>query len=228
MKSLSISRRLWLPTLAVVAAILFAAVVIGLRTQAQVAEVRSAQLRQQQMIVDATQWAGLTEANAARALAVLQSADPALGVKLKPEMDATTARISEIQKGIEALAEQQDEKAALERVAQTRKAYVDLRREVLSQRGDATEVPAEQVQAVRGRLTAYLEAQRSFVSLQHQRAEQQAQATASQRMATVYGVVAVMLALAGVMVLTTRLTTRAIVSPLVALAAPSTASPVAI
>ena len=216
MKSFSISRRLWLPNLAVVAVILVAAVFIGLRTQSQVDAVRAAQLQQLQMIENATQWAGLTEANAARGLAAIQSTDATLGDKLKPEMDATSARISQIQKAIEARAERPEEKAALERIAQTRKAYVDLRREVLGKRGDAAEVPAEQVQAVRSRLASYLEAQRAFVALEHQQAEEQAEAAAAQRMLTVYGVVAMMLVLACVLLIMAALTARAIVLPLIA------------
>ncbi|BDI03624.1 methyl-accepting chemotaxis protein [Sphaerotilus microaerophilus] len=216
MKSFSISRRLWLPNLAVVAVILVAAVFIGLRTQSQVNAVRAAQLQQLQMIEDATQWAGLTEANAARGLAAIQSTDATLGDKLKAEMDATSARISQIQKAIEARAERPEEKAALERVAQTRKAYVELRREVLGKRGDAAEVPAEQVQAVRSRLASYLEAQRTFVALEHQQAEEQAGAAAAQRMLTVYGVVAVMLVLACVLLIMAALSARAIVLPLMA------------
>jgi methyl-accepting chemotaxis protein len=200
----------------VVAVILVAAVFIGLRTQSQVDAVRAAQLQQLQMIENATQWAGLTEANAARGLAAIQSTDATLGDKLKAEMDATSARISQIQKAIEARAERPEEKAALERVAQTRKAYVELRREVLGKRGDAAEVPAEQVQAVRSRLASYLEAQRTFVALEHQQAEEQAGAAAAQRMLTVYGVVAVMLVLACVLLIMAALSARAIVLPLMA------------
>ncbi len=198
------------------AVILVAAVFIGLRTQSQVDAVRAAQLQQLQMIENATQWAGLTEANAARGLAAIQSTDATLGDKLKTEMDATSARISQIQQAIEAHAERPEEKAALERVAQTRKAYVDLRREVLGKRGDAAEVPAEQVQAVRSRLASYLEAQHAFVALARQQAEAQAEAAAAQRMLTVYGVVAVMLALACVLLIVAALTARAIVLPLMA------------
>ncbi|HMW22080.1 MAG TPA: methyl-accepting chemotaxis protein [Burkholderiaceae bacterium] len=213
MKSLSISKRLWLPNLIVAAVILVLAIAIGLRTRQQVEAAQTAQLAQLQTIEAATQWAGLTEANATRALAAVMSADAQLSSKLKGDMDDTSAQISELQKAIEARITQPEERAALDRVGQARKAYVDLRKQVLTQRGDAA-VPEDQVQALRARLNSYVKTQRDFVALQHARATQQSMAAAEQRMATVYLVIGVMLLLCAMLLASTAMSVRAIIAPL--------------
>jgi methyl-accepting chemotaxis protein len=212
--SLSLSRRLWLPTLLVVGVILVMAVVISLRTQAQIALTQAALQTQLEKVERATEWAGLTEVNAARAMAALTSSDPELGNRLKADMDATSAKITRIQKAIEAIATTPEESAALGRVAEARKTYLEQRRQVLAARGDAPAVPDDQLQAVRSRLASYLESQRAVVALTHQQAEQLASQTAHQRQMTMYMVVAVMLAMAAVLVLTTTLSTRSIVQPI--------------
>jgi methyl-accepting chemotaxis protein len=210
MKFLSISKRLWLPNLIVAAVILVLAAAIGLRTRQQVEAVQTAQLAQLQTIEAATQWAGLTETNATR---TMMSADAQLSSKLKGDMDDTSARISELQKAIEARITQPEERAGLDRVAEARKAYLDLRNQVLAQRGDGA-VPEDQVQAVRRRLNDYVKAQRDFVAQQHAQATQQSVATAEQRMATVYIVIGVMALLGALMLVSTALSVRAIIAPL--------------
>ena len=75
--TLTIARRLWLPPLVIG----MASVAMGgmaAWTMKQVDAESAQSLRQQQVrLGDAYTWAGLTEANAARVVAVLQSADPA-------------------------------------------------------------------------------------------------------------------------------------------------------
>jgi len=213
MKFLSISKRLWLPNLVVVGVILVLAAAIALRTRTQVEATQAAQLTQLKKIEAATQWAGLTEANANRALAAMMSADTQLAGKLKADMDSTSARVSELQKTIDGLITQPEEKAALARVAETRKAYVELRQQVLTRLGDGAATD-DQVQAVRAKLTAYVQAQRDFVALQNAQAAQQSTAAADQRMATVYTVIAVLMALCAMLLASTAASVRAIVVPL--------------
>ena len=47
-------------------------------------------------------WRGLTQSNVVRVVASLSSADPAVEVQFKPEIADTTAKISEIQKRVDA------------------------------------------------------------------------------------------------------------------------------
>ncbi|MCK6426822.1 MAG: methyl-accepting chemotaxis protein [Burkholderiaceae bacterium] len=214
MSSLTLSRRLWLPNLAVVATIVAAATVISLRTQDQIESNRQAQLDQLTTLEKVAQWAGLTEANAARTMAALASHDTMLGPRLEAEMSATSARISALQKDIEASSRDPEQRSALARVAETRKAYIDLRRQVLAERGEAAEVPTDRVQAVREQLGRYLEAQQAFVQLEHRRAEAQAEAAATERHRTVVGVIGLMLLVAGGLLWTTWSSVRAILQPL--------------
>jgi len=213
MKSPSLSTRLWLPALIATGVIAVMAFAIAARTQDQIQAGQVVQKAHLDSIEQAARWAGLTDANAARAIAALSTADASLRAALKPDMEATTEKISQIQKSIESSATSEAEKVSLAKVAETRKAYVGLRKEVLAGIADSAASP-EQVQAVRNHLAAYLEAQRAFVALQHRLADQHAQAIAAQRMNTVYGVILIMLVLSGFLLSATGLAIRSIVPAL--------------
>ena len=92
--TLTIARRLWLPPLVIG----LAAVAMGAGaawTMKRVDAESGEALRAQQIkLGEAYTWSGLTDANAARVVAVLQSSDPELDARLKPDVDATSARIS--------------------------------------------------------------------------------------------------------------------------------------
>ena len=130
MKKNSLNRRLWLPTVLAAVVIGIVAVSVSVRTRGQIEQGRQVEHQLASRLDRAAQWAALTEANAARALTVLASTDTTLGGRIKAEMEATSARITEIQKGIEESAQRPDEKAALDKVAETRKVYVDLRKQL--------------------------------------------------------------------------------------------------
>ncbi len=210
---LSLSARLWAPIALVAGVIVLMAAAIALRTQSQITEGRAIQMAQLDKIELATRWAGLTEANAARAIASLSTGDAGLRAAMKPDMDATTERISKIQKDIEAAADSVEERAALAKVADTHKGYVELRKQILTSSTDSAATP-EQLQAVRARLEAYLDAQRSFVALEHRMAEQQAEATAGQRMNTVYAMATILLLLSATLLASTGLIARSVVPAL--------------
>ena len=74
--------------------------------------------------VTLSEWQGQTGINAARAVAILRSTDPALADVLAPEIKETTLNISELQKRVEQLANTDETKAAFERVGAARKDYI--------------------------------------------------------------------------------------------------------
>jgi methyl-accepting chemotaxis protein len=75
----------------------------------------------------ATRWAGLTEANAARTQALVLSNEAVVEVAFKDVIAATSAKISEVQKSIEGMTLQPEDRAQLQKIAASRKAMVDLR-----------------------------------------------------------------------------------------------------
>jgi methyl-accepting chemotaxis protein len=77
------------------------------------------------------EWQGDTAANAARTVAILRSADATLGEKLAADMKATSARISEVQKRIEALSLSEQSRKRFEEIGAARAAYIAAREQML-------------------------------------------------------------------------------------------------
>ena len=194
MKSLSIANKLWLPVIAL-------AVIVGVIIATSVARIKSSQVdsqaeqQQQQSKVElALRWRGLTETNAARAAAGILSSDPVVAQTLKPDIDATTAKISEIQKSLEALATSDEEKAAMAAIAQTRAAYIAVRSEVVKIKSGG-DIPAA-VDALKARMlpavATYLDAQQAFVKLQQVRSDLMRDAVSVDRMRTVWSLATIL------------------------------------
>ena len=214
--TLTIARRLWLPPLVIG----LAAVAMGIGaawTMKRVdAESAQALRAQQAKLGDAYTWSGLTEANAARVVAVLQSADAGLDERLKPDVDATSARISTLQKGLEASSVLPEEKALLDTVGAKRKAYIDLRNQARDLKKAGQEEAALQAlkTQVLPAVASYLDAQRDFV--QHEAARSEALRAEAQALAmtVLWWVVAGMVGIAVLLVLTTRQLASALLGPL--------------
>lgn len=136
MKPMSLSIRLWLPTIATALLLTTVTVVSSWRTSSALEVEQQEQTEQRDKLELALRWAGLTQANAARTMAGLMSPDPSLGGLLKPEMDATSAAISELHKKIEAKADTAAEKASLQTIAKTRAVYIEARNAAADARGD--------------------------------------------------------------------------------------------
>jgi len=88
-------------------------------------------------------WQGETAANAARTVAILRSDDAELAGALAPEMKAASARISELQKRIEALPLDEAAKKRFAAIGPARAAYIAAREETLKikrQSSDAAHV----------------------------------------------------------------------------------------
>ncbi|QPF72071.1 HAMP domain-containing protein [Roseateles sp. DAIF2] len=211
-KRMGISFRLWLPTLITAAVLLAVTLISSWRTLGSLEREQAAQTAQRDKLEMALQWSGQTHANAARTMAGLMSADGGLAGLLKPEMDATSARISELQKRIDAEATATDEKAVLAEIARTRGVYIAARNAAAKARdgGDM----AAQLALVRRELGQYLEAQQRFVDLQHQRAVDLAASVERQRSLDIAVTAAVLAAVVAMLLVCTWLMTRSIVPPL--------------
>ena len=199
MKGIRLSHKLWMSVLAIVLAL--AAVVGGsayrsASTQA-VFDAITAEVTQRQQI--AGRWLASTELNAARTLALVLSSEQAVERAFQEELAATSQRITEMQKTLEGMALSAAEREQMGRVAEARKAMMELRTQARRLRDEsdydgAARVAFEQLTPA---VTAYLETLQKFVQLVEQDASQRHREMAEQRMMTVKlaGVVVALLVL---------------------------------
>ncbi|QTN24405.1 HAMP domain-containing protein [Rhizobacter sp. AJA081-3] len=90
------------------------------------------------------EWTGLTELNVTRTLAIAKAAgQPQVEQYFGPQMKETTAKISEIQKELEAIVVSEKGKALMATVADKRKVYVDLRKDLMALIKNADPLAAE-------------------------------------------------------------------------------------
>ena len=208
MRPLKMSHKLWLAVLVIVVALLAVVGFAGYRTADHQAQAQ-AQVRSMAARVEAAMlWAGLTETNAARTQALVVSADPAVGAEFKEVIAATSARISELQKSLEAMAQSEAEKAQMAKIASARKRMIELRVQAmkLKDAGEAEQASQLVQQSYKPSVVAYLQTLRDFVELQKQQSEasQAHMATASQatvQMASVAVVVLLVCIVVGAYVL---------------------------
>ena len=116
------------------------------------------------------QWASLTDTNAARSQAILLSSDAAVEAGLKEAIAATSAKIGEIQKAIEATQLTPADRAQMEKIASNRKAVLQTRAAAMALRADAK--PDEVLVTIKSQyqpaMDTYQASQREFVAMQEQ------------------------------------------------------------
>ena len=118
-------------------------------------------------------WSALTQANAARTLAVVSTSDPNMDAVFKATIASTSAKISEVQKSIEAMDLSAEEKAQMAKMAESRKTmlgYRDAARK-LRQDGKAEDATQALNKDFVPASNAYLDAIRDMVTLEQQLAE---------------------------------------------------------
>jgi methyl-accepting chemotaxis protein len=162
-------------------------------------------------------WMKNTDLNANRALAIATSGYNEAVVKhFDPLVKATTAEISEIQKGIEAAVSSDKGKALMATVADQRKTYIAKRNQIFEQLkggdldGGREKIDSEMLPAVNG----YLKALQEFVAYQRDRAKEATdQAVADKAFAQLVLIVMLVVCL-GVALGAGWLITRSVTGPL--------------
>jgi methyl-accepting chemotaxis protein len=211
-----IATRLWIPTAAMTCLLAVMGSTSVLRTAAQITRADGLAQHQETKLFDAASWQGLTNANAIRVITSLVGSDPAVAAALKPEIEATTARIDEMAKRIVLAATSDGEKAALARIAAARKTYIESRTVAkTAQASGDTDAAKRQVAAtVQPALAAYLASQQAYVTLQQDLGQAQRNQAGQERMRTVGLFVALMaLAVLG-LALGTVLLVRSVCRPM--------------
>ncbi len=126
-RNMHVATKLWLGV---------AVIIISLTVLIAFAAVRSARLQAESettlralnsRVNLASSWAGLTEANAARTVAMILTFDPGVESRLAEDIKTTTARISKVQQSIEAMELSAEEKAQMDKIAGHRKSMIDVR-----------------------------------------------------------------------------------------------------
>ncbi|MGM9514890.1 methyl-accepting chemotaxis protein [Roseateles sp. DB2] len=218
MKHLSIATRLWLPVIALTVVTVLMTAGAALRTSQLLQEAMKAQQDQQLKLSHSLRWRGMTETNATRVILGLAAPDDSVSKLAKPMIEATTQQISGIQKQLEALADSDEEKRAMQRIAEQRQAYITLRNDIgkLKSAGDA-----EGVRSGLGRIQqaveSYLDAQQAFVQIQADKARAMQERAGAERMRTVWSVAALMGVIVAALGLGTWSLVRSIATPLKAL-----------
>ena len=218
MKQLSIATRLWMPVIALAVVTVLMTAGAALRTSHLLQEAMKAQQDQQLKLSHSLRWRGMTETNATRVILGLAAPDDSVSKLAKPMIEATTQQISAIQKQLEALADSDEEKRAMQRIAEQRQAYITLRNDIgkLKSAGDA-----EGVRSGLGRIQqaveSYLEAQQAFVQIQADKARAMQERAGAERMRTVWSVALLMGAIVAALGLGTWSLVRSIATPLKAL-----------
>jgi len=214
--TLKIATRLWIPTAAMACLLTVMGSTTVLRTSGQITQAEEAARSQESKLFDAASWQGLTNANATRVMTSLVGNDPAVEATLKPEIDATTARIDEIARRVEQAAASDDERSALARIAAARKTYIDARTVAKKTKaaGDAEAAKAQLASTVQPALAAYMASQQAYVTLQQDLGKAQRGQAAAERMRTVWVVVGLLaLAVLG-LALGTVLLVRSVCRPM--------------
>ncbi|MBB4844534.1 methyl-accepting chemotaxis protein [Paucibacter oligotrophus] len=216
MKSISIATKLWLPIIVLAFFVILMAGGTYFRTQALLAKSMVAQQGQQDIYELALRWRGLTEANAARAIAGVLSSDPVVAETFKPEIAAASAQVAEIQQRLETLALSEGEKNTMAKIAGLREAYIAARSAAikLKEAGNSAAAVTALKEQAQPALKAYLVAQQDFVNLEHERAQAAREAAGAERMRTVWAAAGVMFGIVGCLAISTFFLTRSITSPL--------------
>lgn len=168
MPQLKIASKLWLAAWSIVGLQVLLIAIIGTNAARQQAEGRVITDALMAKAKAATQWEGLTQANAARTLAVMVSSDPGAAAALKDDIGRTSAQISEVQKRIEGMALNADERSQLDKIARLRQAMLDLRTKAQQLRSDGQADAATTLvqRDYNPAVATYLAAINEFVQLQ--------------------------------------------------------------
>ncbi|WP_318013472.1 methyl-accepting chemotaxis protein [Paucibacter sp. Y2R2-4] len=191
MKSLSISARLWMPVIVLAIFVVLMTTVASSRTQGLIAKAQAAQHEQQHKIEMALRWRGLVETQGARLAAAGEAGLPEAA---KAEAQANASESADLQKQLEALSTDSEEKSLLDKIKRAHEDY------------SAGKSSAQ--------LKTYLDAQQVFIKLQLDKSDRLREAAGAERMRTVWMVALVMGLIVLGLAVATRFLVKAISQPL--------------
>jgi methyl-accepting chemotaxis protein len=213
--TLTLRRLLWLPPVLIGLVLTLAASLAWIATSRDVDSAGAAIVQRQSMLETSMRWAGLTQVNAARTMALLVSRDEALNATLKNEMKATSADISTLQKSLEARTDDGELQTALAEVGNRRKAYIAARDAAQARKAAEPDVDSQTLRdLVMPALQAYTAAQQDIVKLQSRQTASLMSASGERRMLTITLVCAVMALIVAGLATASALLVRKICAPI--------------
>jgi methyl-accepting chemotaxis protein len=207
-KNMHVATKLWMSVAVIIISlttlIVFAAMRSGrLQTESE-ATLRALSSR----VNLASTWAGLTEANAARTVAMILSFDPGVEGRMGDDIKSTEVRIAKARQSIDAMALSADENAQMEKIAGRRQAVVEAsnRAQQVKSGGDSEGAQKILNEQYTPAVAAYLVALRELVELEERAEASYSEEIAAARVLTIKiagGAIAAILAalLAGAAVL---------------------------
>jgi methyl-accepting chemotaxis protein len=216
MKNLSLATKLWIPAVSLGIMVVLMTTVSSIRTTKLQAAASAEQSEQQTRLELSARWMGLAEANAARAMATTLSSDASLSEQFKQDAEATTSRMAEITKKLEAGATSNEERAALAAVATQQKAFNDAmaKAQELKTGGQQDQASAQVKDVAKPALAGMITAQQTLMTMHEQGARMLRDKSGAERMRTVYIVSAAMSLIIGLVALGTWYLQRTICVPL--------------
>jgi methyl-accepting chemotaxis protein len=207
-RNLHVATKLWLSV---------ALIIVSLTALIAFAAARSSRLQAESELMSralnsrvnaASSWAGLTEANAARTVAMIMTFDPGVESRMADDIKVTTARISQVQKTIEDMDLSAEEKSQMEKIAGLRKSMIDVRNLAQQAKASSDSEGAQKIinERYMPAVNAYVAALRELVELEERAEKRYSEEVAAARNLTLKiagGAVALILAaiLAGATVL---------------------------
>jgi methyl-accepting chemotaxis protein len=207
-RNLHVATKLWLSV---------ALIIVSLTALIAFAAARSSRLQAESELMSralnsrvnaASSWAGLTEANAARTVAMIMTFDPGVESRMADDIKVTTARISQVQKTIEDMDLSAEEKSQMEKIAGLRKSMIDVRNLAQQAKAGSDSEGAQKIinERYMPAVNAYVAALRELVELEERAEKRYSEEVAAARNLTLKiagGAVALILAaiLAGATVL---------------------------
>ena len=144
-KNMHVATKLWLSV---------AVIIVSLTTLIAFAAARSARLQAESELMSralnsrvnaVSSWAGLTEANAVRTVALIQTFDPVVEGRMSEEIKTTSARIAKIEQSIESMALSTEEKTQMGQIASRRTAALETRDQALKLKASGDSEGAQKV-----------------------------------------------------------------------------------
>jgi methyl-accepting chemotaxis protein len=209
----SLATRIWLPALLTTLVIAGATAVTAWVSNEQTAVAHAEHTARQQRLDQATQWMTLTMVNTTRNLGAMLSTDATLATVLKPDIEQTSARISELQKSIDAAVTAPEERALLKTVADRRAAVLTMRKQLLADKANGPLQP-EAVASYRALTVDYVKAQQAYVDAQKQAIAKGIETDRSLRENNLLVIAGVLAALCGLQLVMAHFTVRAVLPPI--------------
>ena len=168
LNNLRVSTKLWLAVGCLVGALVVLIGMVSFRLLSLQAQADETVHGLNARVKAASAWSGLTEANAARTVAMILTFDPGIESRLAEDIKNTTARISTVQKTIEGMELGATEKAQMEKIAGARKSMIDTRNRAQKAKSDGNSEEAQKLvnEQYTPAVNVYLAALRELVDLE--------------------------------------------------------------